>query len=100
MENCLLYDAIHDFSVRLRIDSYPAVNQFQSYAEKKHTFPKASYRYIFSHFLLLGEVSCAMFFSKTPLITPLNKLYSVARDKNLYFTNSPYLLLGLERIFN
>ena len=32
VENCLKYDAIHDFSVRLRTDSNPAdINRFQSH---------------------------------------------------------------------
>ena len=35
MENCLLFDPIHDFSVLLKIGSNPAdINLFWSYTEK------------------------------------------------------------------
>ena len=39
MENCLYYDAIHDFSVWLRTGSDPAdINQFRSHNGKEYIF--------------------------------------------------------------
>ena len=38
VENCLLYDALHDFSVWLRIGSNPVdINQFRSHTAKNYT---------------------------------------------------------------